>query len=124
PRASSPAHPRANAPGPSRPRGCAPAATAPAPPPPRRSSSPLRLFPRRTGSASLFRVVRRSLDACHLHLARLRLVAPLPLADLAQPRQHVLLEGGEFLLRDLAQFQPHLRRQQLLAQLAVVVQLG
>src|SRR5712691_2874826 len=56
------------------------------------------------------------------HLARRgrgRLVA---LPHLADPREHVRLRLAELLLRDLAQLQPHLRRQQLLAQHGVVVE--
>src|SRR4051812_10807172 len=47
-----------------------------------------------------------------------------PVADVAQARQDVRLEAVEILLRHLAEFNPHLGGQQLLAQGGVVVHLG
>jgi len=48
----------------------------------------------------------------------------LSLADLAQPREEIRLDGSELLLVDLAHLEAHLRREQLLAQAGIVVQLG
>src|SRR5437867_618917 len=42
----------------------------------------------------------------------------------AAPREDVGFDGGELLLRDLAELQPHLCRQQLFPQNAVVVELA
>src|SRR5688500_7230630 len=45
-------------------------------------------------------------------------------ANLAQPRQDVRLEGVEFRLAHFSEVQPHLRGEQFLAQVRVVVELG
>src|SRR5262245_59083788 len=51
-------------------------------------------------------------------------LAPRPLADLAQAGQQVLLQVRELRLVDLAQLQPHLRVEKLLAHEALVVHLA
>src|SRR5205814_6015041 len=68
-------------------------------------------------------VVEPRLDARDAHLALVGRPA-LALTDLAQPREQVALDGGELLRRDLAELEPHLSRQQLLAQNAVIVELA
>src|SRR5439155_1661501 len=57
-------------------------------------------------------------------LAGVGRLAALPLADLAQPGQVVRSQRAELLLVDLAQLEPHLRGEELLAQARVVVHLG
>src|SRR6266436_7749989 len=64
------------------------------------------------------------LDAGDLRFARPGRLATLPFADLAKPGEKVRLQRAELRLADLAQLEPHLGREQLLAQPRVVVQLG
>src|SRR5262249_44875886 len=68
--------------------------------------------------------VESRLDARDAHLTRRRRRPELALADLAQACEQIGLDGGELLVRDLAELQAHLRGQQLLAQDAVVVELA
>jgi hypothetical protein len=76
---------------------------------------------------SVLVAVERGLDADDLVVAgreRGPFAASLPLADLAQPGQDVRFELVELCLAHLAELDPHLGCEQLLAERRVVVQLG
>src|SRR5581483_3197370 len=74
--------------------------------------------------AALVVAAKGGLDAGELPVERReRLAAAAPLLQLANARQHLALGLREFLFGDLAQLEPHLRRQQLLAQPLGVVHL-
>src|SRR5206468_490123 len=64
------------------------------------------------------------LDARDARAAARRERAGSAAADLAQAREDVALDAGEFLGRDLAKLETHLRLEQRLAQPGVVVGLG
>src|SRR5207302_1326076 len=73
---------------------------------------------------ALILAVDRRLDSGDLHLAGTGRLAQLTFADLPQAAEEVRFDRAELLLADLAQFEPHLRGKQLVAQMRIVVQLG